>query len=436
MRIKYIIILVLFISSSAMLHAQRAWTLRTCIDYARQENIQVKKLQLSTESYEIDVKQSKAELFPSLSGNISQGYNHAKDASKDYEYKGLFSGQYGLNANWTVYNGNKNRNNIKQAKLEKEAEEFNTQQQQNDLEVSITQTYLQILYARESIKNNENIVESSKQLLDQTQKFLDAGTITKSEYAQIAAQYSLDKYNLILAQNSFDNYKLQLKQLLELGIDDKFEIEFPDINDKDVQALIPSKQDVYKTALGWMPQIRSSELNIVIAELTKSTAKGGYLPTVSLNGSIGTSNTWNNSPNLSTQIKRNFNQYIGLSVSVPIFDNRSNKSNVQKSKLQIETAQLSYTETQKSLLHTIEELHQDATSAQAKYKAASDKLNYLELSYTLVKEQYALGMRNTVDLTTEQNNYSNALQDVLQAKYMALLSIKLLNFYQGIEISL
>lgn len=436
-KVKKVGLILVIINFSVSLSSQNKWTLRDCIDYARQENIQVKKSMLSVESYDIDIKQSKAELFPSLSGSISQSYNHAKDASDNYKYKGLFAGQYGLNANWTVFNGNRNLNSIKQAKLQKEAEELATEQQQNDIEISITETYLQLLYARESIKNNENIVATSEAQLKQTKDFLDAGTITLAEYAQVESQYSSDKYNLVLTQNSFDNYKLQLKQLLELDINNNLDVEFPNIGDEQIETLIPPKYQVYQTALSIMPEIKNSKLGIDIAEIGKSSAKGGYLPTISLNGSIGTNNIWNNGyPSFSKQIDRNFNQYIGLSVSIPIFDNRQNKSNVEKAKLQIQTAELSYTDAQKTLLRTIEGLYLDATSGQSKFKAAKDKLKSTELSYKLVKEQYDLGMRNTVELTTEQNNYANALQELLQAKYTALLSLKLLNFYQGIEITL
>ncbi len=436
-KVLFRLIIGVMIGFSCSLSAQQKWSLRDCIDYARQENIQVKKSKITAESSDIDIQQSKAELFPSLSGSISQSYNHAKDAGNDYKYKGLFGGQYGLNASWTVFDGKKNINNIKQAELQKEADELYVEQQQNDIEISITQNYLQLLYARESIKNNQNIVASSEVQLKQTKDFLDAGSITLAEYAQVEAQYSSDKYNLVLAQNSFDNYLLQLKQLLELDVNNDFNPDFPEIRDDDVEAIIPSKYEVYQMALQIMPEIKNNKLGIDIAEIGKSSAKAGYLPTISLNGSLGTSNTWNsNYPAFSTQINRNFSQYIGLSVSIPIFDNRKNKSNVQKAALQIQTAELNYTQAQKDLLKTVESLYQDAVSGQSKYYAAKDKLNSSELSYTLVKEQYTLGMRNTVELTTEQNNYANALQELLQAKYSALLSLKLLNFYQGKEITL
>lgn len=438
MKVKYrLVLLVIIIGFSCNLSAQKKWTLRDCIDYARQENIQVKKFQISVQSADIDLKKAKAGLFPSLSASVSQGYNHSRQDANGYKYKGIFNGQYGINASWTVYDGKKNLNNIKQAGLQKEADELFMEQQQNDIEISITQTYLQLLYARESIKNNENIVASSEAQLKQTQDFLDAGSITRAEYAQVEAQYSSDKYNLVLAQNSYDSYLLQLKQLLEMDMEDELDVVFPQIGDEQIKVFIPSKYEVYQTALSIMPEIRGNKLGIDIAQVGKSTAKAGYLPTVSINGSLGTSNIWNGDvPAFSTQVNRNFNQYIGVSVSVPIFDNRTNKSNVQKANLQIQTAELDYIQAQKDLSKTIENLYQDAISGQSKYQAAKDKLKSSELSYTLVKEQYALGMRNTVELTTEQNNYANALQELLQAKYTALLSLKLLSFYQGKEITL
>jgi len=433
-----LMVVIVWLLLSVNLSAQQEWSLRDCIDYARSENIQVKKAQISVESSDVDIKQSKAALFPSLSAGVSQNFSNSKkdDGNGNYKYDAVFNGQYSLNASWTIFNGKKNLYNIKQAQLQKESGELNTQEIQNNIEISITQTYLQILYARESIKNNENIVESSAAQLKQTQDFLDAGSITRSEYAQVEAQYSSDRYNLVLAQNSFDNYKLQLKQLLELDYGADLELEFPEISDAEVLTPIPAKYDIYQTALSIMPQIKNSQVGIDLANIGKSSAKAGYLPTLSATGSLGTGNIYDQSPSFATQLNRNFAQSIGLSISIPIFDNRTNKSNVQRAELAIQTARLNLLDSQKDLLNTIEGLYLDAVSGQSKFNAAKDKLNSAELSYTLVKEQYNLGMRNTVELTTEQNNYANAMQELIQAKYTALLSLKLLNFYQGQEITL
>lgn len=418
--------------------SQKKWTLRDCINYARLENIQVKKSNITSDSYKVDISQSKAALFPSLTGSVSQRYTNSQspDGNGEYHYQDLFNGQYTLNANWTIYNGGKNKNTIKQAQLQKEAQDLSTENTQNNIEIAITQAYLQILYSRESIKNNQNIVESDSVQLIQTKEFLDAGSITLSEYAQVEAQYSADKYNLVQTQNSYESYKLQLKQLLELDYDESLEIEFPEIDDAEILAFIPSKYEVYKRALTIMPEVANSKVNIRLANLSKSTAKAGYLPSVSVSGSIGTGNIFNNSPSFATQIGRNFNQSIGLTVSIPIFDNKQNSSNVKKANLDIQMAELDLLDTQKALLSTIENLYQDALSGQSKYNAAKDKLNSAKLSYDLVQEQYTLGIRNTVELTTEKNNYANALQDMLQTKYTALVSLKLLNFYQGQGIDL
>ena len=426
----------LLISESLL--AQQSWTLRSSIEYARENNIQVQKSQITEDSYAVDELQSKAALFPSLTGNVSHGFSNAQVVNTDgeYKFKGSLVGQYALNASVTLFNGKRNLNTIKEAQLKKQSQEYTTRETQNSIEISITQAYLQMLYAREAIKNSQNILESTEVQLKQTKDFLDAGSITRSEYAQIEAQYSANKYDVVAAQNSFDNYKLQLKQLLELDLDVDFQVEFPPIADDNVLQMVPRKEDIYRTALKIMPEIENSKLGIKLANLNKSSAKAGYLPTLTLTGSMGTGEIYSQSPSFFTQLGRNFDQNIGLTLSIPIFDNRQNKSNVEKASLNIKTAELALLDEQKALLRTIESLYQDVVSAQSKYVAAKDKLGSTELSYNLISEQYNLGVRNIVELTTEKNNYANALQEFIQAKYSAILSLKLLNFYQGQEISL
>ena len=438
-RIKKVLLLAtIMLFSSALRAQQQGWSLRECIRYARENNIQVQKSQLSVQGYEEDLQQSRAALFPSFSGSISQNYSNAKALQPDggYEYKGLFSGRYALSASWTVFNGGRNRLGIRQAELQRDAQELATQQVQNDLEISITQAYMQILYAVESIKNNENILASSEAQLRQTKDFLDAGTITMSDYAQVEAQYSTYKYNLVQARNAYDSYMLQLKQLLELEYDEPFSVRFPQIDDAEVMEPIPDKYEVYRTALEIMPQVENSLAGIRLAELDRTSAKAAFLPNLAVTASLGTGNVYNQSPAFFSQLNNNFNQSVGLTLNIPIFSNRQNRTALRKAEIGIRTAQLDYTDTQKELLRTVETLHQDAVSAQSKFRAAQDQLRSTELSYRLVSEQFELGMRNTVELTTEKNNYANALQELLQAKYNALLSIKLLNFYRGGEISL
>lgn len=179
-----------------------------------------------------------------------------------------------------------------------------------------------------------------------------------------------------------------------------------------------------------MPQVKSSQMNISIAELETKKAKAGYLPTLSMNAGLGTGHLSGTDYSFGSQMWNKFNQSVGLTLSIPIFSNRENKSAVQKAQLAYQTSQLELLNTQKELLKTVEGIYLDATSSQNQYTSAMERLNSVELSYKLTEEQFYLGMKNTLELLTEKNNLLIAQQEVLQSKYMAIMSIQLLNFYQ------
>lgn len=414
------------------------WTLRQCIDYARQNNIQIKQQKLSAELYHQDILQSKAALFPSLSVSSSQQLGHAQtmDANGDYRYQTSTIGQYAMTASWTIYNGRRNVLALKQAELQKNVQNLSVEEQQNSIEIAIAQAYLQILYYREAVKNNQNLLETSLQSLEQARLFLQAGTITRADLAQVEADYSTSKYNLVTAQNSYDLNLLQLKQLLELNPEDTLSIAFPNIAEEEIVYPVPSKDAVYAIALQAWPTVESSKQAIDIAKLSRQSAKGGYWPTISLGGSLASSAIYSQSPSVRTQLDRNFSQTVGITFTLPIFDNRQNKTNVAKAKINLLTAELALIDSQKALLRTIEGLYQDAIAAQSKYLAAKEVVIASKESYEILSEQYLLGLKNTVELVTQKNNYANALQSLLQAKYTAILSLKLLKFYQGEPITL
>lgn len=422
------------------------WDLQTCIDYALQHNITLKRNRISAESAEVDVKTAKAALFPSLSASVSQrivnrpnsetntiidGDNITSSTSKT-----SYNGSYGIDASWTLYNGSKRLNTIKQQKLNNRIAELNVAESENSIEESIAQIYVQILYAAEAVKVNENTLAVSQAERDRGQQLLEAGSIAKSDLAQLESQVSTDKYQLVTAQATLQDYKLQLKQLLELDGENEMNIYLPALSDENVLSPLPAKRDVYVSALALRPEIEASKLNVNASELGIDIAKSGYLPTVSLSAGIGTNHTSGSDFTFSEQVKNGWNNSIGLSVSVPIFNNRQTKSAVQKAKLQYETSMLSLLDEQKALYKTIEGLWLDANSAQQRYAAANEKLKSTQISYNLISEQFNLGMKNTVELLTEKNNLLQAQQEQLQAKYMAILNTQLLKFYQGDKLAL
>lgn len=422
------------------------WDLQSCIDYALEQNITIRKNRVTAESVQIDVKTAKAALFPSLSFSTSQQmvnrpYQETSNMVSGNEIissssKTSYNGNYGLNASWTLYNGSKRLKTIKQEQLNNQVAELDVATSENSIQESIAQVYIQILYAAEAVRVNENTLEVSIAQRNRGQQLLDAGSIAKSDFAQLEAQVSTDRYQLVTAQTTLQDYKLQLKQLLELDGENEMNIYLPALSDENVLAPLPTKKDVYVSALALRPEIEASKLNVEASELGIDIAKSSYFPTISLSAGIGTNHTSGSDFTFSEQVKNGWNNSIGLSISVPIFNNRQTKSAVQKAKLMRETSMLSLLDEQKTLYKTVEGLWLDANSAQQRYAAANEKLKSTQISYDLVSEQFNLGMKNTIELLTEKNNLLQAQQEQLQAKYMAILNTQLLKFYQGDKLAL
>lgn len=404
------------------------WTLRSCLDYAIENNIQLKKSRVNELSGLEDTERAKAQLFPSLSASVTQGY--VNYPSSDVDKNNSYSGNYSINANWTVFDGGQRNKAIKQQKLQNEMDKLSTEQGEDDIQIAIVQTYMQVLYAMESVRINENTVETSKAQRDRAEELYKAGSISLVDFSQLESQYSTDKHQLVVAQTSLDNYKLQLKQLLELDITQDIELSLSDIEETWVLAPLPDKQVIYTTSLAVMPQIKSSELSLENAELEKQKAKASYWPTISMNAGVGTGHLSGTNYSFGNKIWNNFNESFGITIKIPIFTNRENKTAYNKAKLAITTSQLELINSQKELLKTVEGIYLDATSAQSQYLSAKERLSYVQQSFKLTEEQFFLGMKNTLEMLTEKNNLLSAQQEVLQSKYMAIMSIQLLNIYQ------
>jgi outer membrane protein len=398
------------------------------LQYALDNNIQVKKSKVNYLSGNEDTEEAKARLFPSLTASVTQGF--VNYPSNKVETNNSYSGNYTLNSNWTIYDGNQRNNTIKQRKLQDSMNELAVEQSEDDIRLSIIQVYMQVLYAMEAIRINENTVETSTAERDRAKELYAEGSISKVDLAQLESQLSTDKYQLVSAQTSLDNYKLQLKQLLELDINQDINIASPILTETDVLGALPSKQNIYETALSVMPQIKSSELSVSSAELEIKKAKGAYMPTLSMNAGIGTGHLSGTDYTFGSQIWNKFNESVGLTLSIPIFANRSNKTALNKAKYALTTSELEHLNEQKTLLKEVETIYLDAVSAQTKYVSSSENLAYVTESYDLTQQQFFLGMKNTVELLTEKNNYLTAQQTQLQSKYMAIMSKELLNVYQ------
>lgn len=427
----------------------QTWTLEACLQYAYQQNIDLKKSRLSLESSQIDTKNAKAKLFPSLSAGVSYQYNNTPFLETDNNDldnyiitgnsgsgKNQISGSYNLRGSLTLFNGGKLLNQIKSNKIAEEMQNATLEETFDNIESAIVTGYLQILYAQESVRINENTVEVSKAQCERGEKLKNAGTLSESDYAQLVSQYSSDKYQLVVSQNTLDQNILTLKQLLELGIDESINIVTPDLDDTDVLTPIATQNEIYQTALLCLPGIKYSELNISAAKLDIKSAQAGYYPSLSLSAGVSTGHLSTSEGKTGFQMKNKLSESIGLSLSIPIYSNRDTRSAVSKARIAATTAELDLQNTKKTLLSDIENLCLEVKAAQEQYVSAQEQVKAAQSSYDLIQEKFNRGMANTLELLTEKNNLLTAQQQVLQAKYMAILNRLLLNIYQNKPITL
>lgn len=443
-----VVYFVMAMASTLSVSAQevRRWTLDDCIDYALEKNIQLQQDKILLEESVVDVKTARASLFPSLSFNTGHNvtnrpYQEQSNMVSGTEIissdsKTTYNGNYGLSAQWTLWNGSKRLNTLKQRKTSQQIAGLAVSETANSLQEQIAQLFIQIVYADESVKINENTLQVSQATYDRGKELFKEGSISKADLAQLEAQVSNDRYQLVTAESSLRDYKLQLKQLLELDGTEEMELLLPALPDEQVLQPLPSQADIYQQALSSRPEIQSGKLSIDNAKLDIAVAKAGYYPTLSLTASTSSMTNSASDNSWGKQMKYGWNNMIGVSVSIPIFDNRQNKSAVQKACLQYDSSLLDLINKQKELYKNIETLWLDATNAQQQYIAAEGNLKSSRASFEMVSEQFNLGMKNTVELLTEKNNLLSAQQQRIQAKYMAILDRILLNFYAGQKIQL
>lgn len=427
--------------------AQKKWTLTDCIDYALQNNITLQQAKLQKQSATEERKQAKAALLPSLSASTSQSFGYrpwlengiatvTNGTVNSKVNKTYYNGSYGINAQWTVWNGNQNRNQVKLGEVSEQQAELQTETTANNIQERIAQLYVQILYMNEAVEVNRQSLETSKTNEQRGKEMVEVGNMAKADLAQLTAQRAADEYTIVETESNIANYKLQLKQLLELTGDETFDIEMLTAGDEQALAEIPALSTVYETALGGRPEIKNAQLGLKQSDIQMNIAKAGAMPTISINGGVGTSTASMSSQNWDKQIKTNFDASVGASVSVPLFDNRKTKTAVNKARIQREQAQLELLDKQKQLYATIEGYWLDAETNQQKFKTALTTVESEQASYDLLEEQFRLGLKNIVELMTGKDRLLSSQQNKLQAKYTTILNRQLLRFYQGEKMTL
>ena len=433
------VLIAMFVASAPLGMQAKQWTLQDCINYALANNISLQKTQLQKASANEDYLQSKAALLPSLSANTSQNVSYTPWVASGISSEGYtkssidkvyYNGSYSVMGNYTIWNGNKNRNQIKLNKLATEAAELDSAIQAQSLQEQIATLFIQICYSTEAIKVNKESYQSSLENENRGKEFVKNQKMSQADLAQLTAQRAQDEYNIVSAESNVKNYKRQLKELLQITNDEEFDIVIPSATDMQALQEIPAMSTIYSAALDTRPEIKNYQNMIDQSNLNIAIAKAGKLPTISANAGVSTSTTSMNKDAWTSQIKQNFSLGGGISISIPIADNRATKTAINKANIQKQSSMLDLKNEQTKLYSTIENYWLQANTNQSQFKAAKVSSESAEESYKLLSEQFRLGLKNIVELRTGKDNLLKAKQNELQSKYLTLLNIGMLNFYK------
>lgn len=422
------------------------WTLQECIDYALANNIDVKSGELTLEQSEVSVESATGQLMPTLSFSTNHNVGWRPLSQNTVALSGgtmtstqndvTYSGNYALQANWTVWDGGRTRRERQSYKLDVEKARNTNDQTATTIEEQIVQYYVQILYEADAARVADSTLATSTMLRDRGKAMVDAGQLAKVDLAQLEAQMSQDQYSLVSALTQVANYKMQLRQILEIIKSSDFDVAIPELSDEKILAALPTIDDVYAAALETRPEMKNALISIEQADIQERIARGGHYPTISLSAGVSTGHNSADDTSVGTQIKQNVNNSIGLSINVPILDNRQTRTNRSKAKIQRRQSELDQRDAENKIYQQVETYWLNAQSAQMQYQAAVANERSMQESFDLVSEQFRLGLKNIAELTQGKSNLLTAQQQRLQSKYTALLNIALLKFYAGEELAL
>ncbi|MDP4267470.1 MAG: TolC family protein [Bacteroidota bacterium] len=437
-----IICIIIQLLSFKVIYAQTKdslWTLKKCIDYALNKNLDIKKADYTAEKNMISTDQVKANRFPVANASISQnfGWNKTPGLNNQYsDYTGLNSTNYGVNSSMTVFNGNKIKYTINQSELVYQASKFDSETLKESVSLSILDAFLQVLYAEESVKNNEKQVETSREQLRLSQERMNLGSASKSDYLQVKSQLATEKLTLAQSESQLAINRVTLMQLMEIPVYNNFSINSPDLNAAIKRDVKPIVDSIYNTALNIKPQIKSVNLALQSAQLGVNIAKANRLPLISLNGGISTGYSSSNKSDYSTQFTNGIYPQLGMTLSVPIYQNKLIRSNIETSKLDVQIKEVNVNYTKNQLRKSIEQVCVDVNSAEKEFEASREQYDASLESYQVAAEKYNQGMLNSADFLIQKTNLIIAESKLLQSKYNLIFTYKKLDFYTGIPLTL
>ena len=429
------------IISLFMLHAScytllaQSWSLKQCIEYALEHNISIKQRQKAVENSEVQLNSARNSRLPSLNASASQSFSFGRGLTADNTYTNRSTQSTGFNLGTDVplLTGGQIPNTIAARKIDLQAALADLDKAREDISLQITSQYLECLYQKELMEVAERQSELSKNQLRRIQLLCENGKKSEADLAEARSSVANDELTLTQANNSYDLAILTLSQLLELETPEGFSVEKPAEANDVLNAFntIPSSEGFeYATR----PSIIAEQYRLESAEKSINIAKAGYYPTLSFNASLG-SNSYKtsgfNSDSFGKQLKNNFSQYIGLNLSIPIFNRFNTRNSVRQARIAAENQRLSLENVRKQLYKEMQQAYYNAIAAQKQYQSSQTASEAASASFNLMQKKYENGKANSTEFEEQKTRFMKAQADLLQAKYTYIFRQKILNFYRG-----
>lgn len=421
--------------------AQQQWSLRQCIDYAVEHNIQVKQREVSRMQRELDVNTAKNSRLPDLSASASESFSFGRGltAQNTYSNTNTSSTSFNLSSSVPLFTGYRIPRTLEMQKLNLEAATADLEKAKNDIRMQVAQAYVQILYNLELCEVANRQIEIDSMHVHRLTEMMKNGKASGTEVAQQEASLAQSRLTATQADNDYRLSLLALTQLLELPSPEGFTIS-REVNQElwnEVHTL-PSPDVIYQEALIIKPEIQAEQSRLASSAKNIDIAKSAKLPSLSLSGGLGT-NYYKTSglpgDKFFKQLNNNFSQFLGLSLNVPIFNRFETRNNIKNAQLSQYNQQLQLDNAKKNLYKEIQQAYYNAVTSEAKYQSSEQAKRSQEEAFRLMSAKYEYGKANITEFNEAKNNLMKAESDLVRAKYEYLYQNALIDFYRGKDLS-
>ena len=432
---RYFLLITVFLAGAAFgQNHSGPWTLAECIRHAQDNNITLKQQDLQVKQQEIQLETTKGSRLPQVSGSTSENFSFGRGLTADNTYSNTNTTSTGLSLGTAVpvFQGFRIRNSIKEGELNLQATTAELEKAREDMSVSVAQAYVQILYNMELLDVALNQVGIDSLQVERLSAMLENGKASPAQLAQQKAALGQSRLSATQARNNLNLSLLDLSQLLELPNPEGFSIVRPSVPIDGI--LLGNPEDIYAEAVENKPAIKAAMFRLDASDFTIKGAKGAFLPSISANGGLGTNYyTMSSAPSATfmEQVKHNFSQYLGISLSVPIFSGFQNRNQVRLAELSRTNQMLQLENTKKTLYKEIQQAYYNAVAAADRYRSSEDAKESARESFELMKAKYENGKSNITEFNEARDSWLEAESNLVRSRYEYLYSAKLLDFYRG-----